>query len=328
MHAMQKASNIIHKTLRKTLSFHFSTSSSSKLPNSPPPSSAYYDELIDFAARNRDFTTVQHLLNKRAKDGCFNTTNTFKFIATNDPANLQQVMQCLNNLDGGLARKGSYNALIAQLSKLDRIREAMVVVHEMVKKDYGAKATSFHPILNALTKRREMGEAWSVLELMRERGISPDTTSYNYLLTSYCFIGDLESSCLVLRKMREVGLEEDLRTYDSLVLGACRWGKLQGALMILRRMVYVGLSPLYATYAHVINAMCRDGFYHQAVELVRCYAGRDSKLDFDNFGLLATRLLKLKRFDEAKIVVEEMENRNIPINDSLRCVFNPPNFGL
>ncbi|KAM7461900.1 hypothetical protein LguiA_030021 [Lonicera macranthoides] len=49
---------------------------------SDEPTSAYYDDLINAAGRQRDFTTVFHLLNKRVRDGCFNTKSTFKFLST------------------------------------------------------------------------------------------------------------------------------------------------------------------------------------------------------------------------------------------------------
>lgn len=125
-----------------------------------------------------------------------------------------------------------------------------------------------------------------------------------------------------MEKMSESGVKEDERTYDALVLGACKAGKLEAALMLMRRMVDDGVTPLYSTYAHVISGMCCGGYYAQGVEFVRCFSGRDVKLDGENFGFLGAKLVGFKRVDEVKIVVEEMENRNLVIGERLRDFYH------
>ncbi|CAH2068814.1 unnamed protein product [Thlaspi arvense] len=189
----------------------------------------------------------------------------------------------------------------------------------MVRNRFGANAVTFHPILNALTKKKKMEEAWRVVDLMREIQIPIDLTGYNYLLTAYCHAGDLTSAAELLTKMEEEeGLRADTRTYDALVLGACRTGKVEGALAMLRRMEEDGAPLLYASHAHVIGAMLSVGYYEQAVEFVMSYGGRDEGLDEQSFGLLASRLINLKRFDEARFVVQEMKRRGIKMGDKLK----------
>lgn len=90
--------SILRKTLKSPTPFHqiyrFLTTS------------AQYDDLINAAGREKDFTTVHHLLTKRIKDGCFNTTNTFKFIAT-DLSVLNDLLQALSRLDKDFTRKSA-----------------------------------------------------------------------------------------------------------------------------------------------------------------------------------------------------------------------------
>ncbi|XP_057980135.1 pentatricopeptide repeat-containing protein At3g56030, mitochondrial-like isoform X2 [Malania oleifera] len=289
------------------------------------PSSVYYDELIYAAGRSRDFATIHHLLNKRMKDGFFNTNNTFKFItnaASDSSSLLNKLSQTLARLDEGFPRKSAYDSLIMRLCKLDRMEESLRLVEEMIRGGYGANACSFHLILSALTRRKKMEAAWHVIELMRKIKISLDVTAYNYLLTAYSFAGNLSAAAGVLENMREEGMEADTRTYDALVLGACKAGKVEGAFAVLRRMEDYGVSQLYSTHAHVINALLRSGYYAQAVEFVMSYAGRDRHLDMESFGLLANRLIGSNRFEEATLVLEEMCKRGVPMEDKLKHFCN------
>lgn len=281
------------------------------------PGSANYDYLINKAGRDRDFSTVQHLLMKRFRDGCFNTNNTFKFISI-DLSVLDDLLKALAGLSHGFPKKSAHDCLVKQLSKLRKITEALHVAEIMVRNNYGANACTFHPIINELTKKKDVDEAWRVMQVMRECGIQPDLTAYNYLLTAHCFGGDLTSAAYMLTKMEEDEMGADTRTYDALVLGACRAGKIDGALMVLRRMVDDGVSALYSTHTHVINAMLRNGYYGQAVEFVMSYAGKDQGLDSENFGILASRLIKLDRLDEAKLVLKEMRRRGVNMGDKLK----------
>ncbi|XP_052189221.1 pentatricopeptide repeat-containing protein At3g56030, mitochondrial [Diospyros lotus] len=291
----------------------------------PPqePSSAYYDSLVREAAGNRDFAAIRHLLNKRVRDGFFNTANTFNFLAT-DPSIIPHLCLTLAQLDKGFARKSAYDSLIASLCKLHRTELALDVVDGMVRDGHGANACTFHPILNALSRKKRMDEAWRVLDLMKENRIPPDRTAYNYLLTAYCCAGDLSSAAGLLTRMaEEEGLEADARTYDALVLGACKAGKVEGAIVVLRRMEDDGVPPLYSTHAHVVGGLLKMGFYSQAVEFVMSYAGRDRGLDTENFGLLSSRLIDLKRFDEARLVLKEMEKMGLRIRSAKLKEFVP-----
>ncbi|KAL6977493.1 hypothetical protein U1Q18_026292 [Sarracenia purpurea var. burkii] len=307
-----------------SLFFHIS-SRFLNTPNPKPtldePSSAYYDDLIAAAGRNRDYAALHTLLNKRVRDGFFNTNNTFNFIST-DLSLLPDLSRTLARLDKGFARKSAYDAVISRLSRLHRTDEALTLAAEMIRGGFGANACTFHPILNALTKKKKMEEAWRVMDLMRENQIWPDLMAYNNFLTGYCFAGDLTSAAGLLTRMAEDGLRADSRTYDALVLGACRAGKVEGALVVLRRMEDEGVPALYSTHAHVIGGLLGLGYYAQAVEFVMVFAGRDKGLDTENFGLLASRLINSKSFDKAMFVLEEMRKMGLKLSDKLKGFYD------
>uniref|UniRef100_A0A2C9VCJ9 Pentatricopeptide repeat-containing protein-mitochondrial domain-containing protein n=1 Tax=Manihot esculenta TaxID=3983 RepID=A0A2C9VCJ9_MANES len=288
------------------------------------PTAAYYDNLVNAAGDERDFNTLRYLLNKRVRDSCFNTTNTFRFITNteNSLSVLDDLTETLARLDSGVPRTSAYNALIARLCKLGRIKESLHIVDIMARGQYGLSACSFHPILRALTKKKKMEVAWKVIEKMRAVGVLPDLTAFNYLLTAYCYNGNSVPAIKVMKKIEEEGLGADARTYDALVLGACRAGKVEGALVLLRRMENDGLHILYSTYMHVINALLKLGYYEQAVKFVMIYGGRDAVLDTEIFGILASKLIKLERLEEATIVLEEMERRHLVMGDKLRDCYN------
>lgn len=284
------------------------------------PTSAYYDDQVNAAGRSRDFDGLRHLLNKRVKDQCFNTTNTFKFITSTDASLsvLDDLCRTLARLDNGFARKSAYDSLIVRLCKLERVDEALRLVEMMARENYGLNARSFHPILNVVTRKKRMEEAWGVVDLMRRLGAPPDLTAYNYLLMAYCFSGDLDPTAAVLKRIEEEGMRADTRTYDALMLGACKAGKVEGALVLLRRMVDDGVPMQLSTHMYVIDSLLRAGFYDQAVKFVRSVSGRDTWLDKENFGSLANRLIKLKRFDKAKLVLDEMKSRGLDMGDKLK----------
>ncbi|XP_020540286.1 pentatricopeptide repeat-containing protein At3g56030, mitochondrial isoform X2 [Jatropha curcas] len=285
---------------------------------------AYYDDLVNAAGRERDFNMLHYLLNKRARDNCYNSTNTFKFIANtnNSLSILDDVTQTLARLDNGFARMSAYNTLIARLCKLDRIKESLHIVDIMACGQYGLNICSFNPILNSLTSRKKMEEAWHVIDMMKTVGVSPDITSFNYLLTAYCYNGNLMAASKMMKRIEEEELGADSRTYDALVLGACRAGKVEGALMVLRRIEDDKVHALHSTHLHIISAFLKLGYYAQAVKFVMIYAGRDAALDTESFGLLASKLVKLGRFEEAKVVLKEMQGRRLVMSDKLRKYCN------
>lgn len=310
---------LLRRTLKslQNAARHFNFSTVNSISAVDRPSTTYYDELINQAGRVRDFDAIQSLLNKRHRDGFFNTNNTFKFIST-DLSVLDDILKTLAGVQNGFPRKNAHDCLIAHLSKISRTRDALRVAEIMVVNKFGATAASFHPILNVLTRKKSFDEAWGVVEMMKKSGIKPDVTAYNYLLTAYCFRGDLNSAAHMLTRIEEEGLEADTRTYDALVLGACRSGKLDGALMILRRMVDDGVPPLYSTHAHVINTMMKFGYYSHAVDFVMGFGGKDYGLDTENFGVLADRLIGLDKLDEAKFLLREMRRRGLRMGEKLR----------
>ncbi|XP_076953484.1 pentatricopeptide repeat-containing protein At2g40240, mitochondrial-like [Bidens hawaiensis] len=289
-----------------------------KLPE--PASSAAYDDLIYTAGINRDFTTVRHLLNHRYTNGFFTTNNTFKFISTNLYV-LNDVIKTVSDLNESHARKKAYESLISRLCKLQLIDSALHVAETAAGK-HAADASTFHPILSFVTRKKNFDLAWRVVEVMKANNVARDVTCYNFLLTSYSVAGDLKSTAGVLRIMETKGVRADARTYDALVLGACKAGKVDGAIGIMVRMVEEGVGALYATYAHVIGSLVKLGYCAQAVEFVVGYSGKDKKLDSHNFGLLASRLMGVKKMDEVKYVLEEMVKRELDMDESLQNYYN------
>ncbi|KAM1269299.1 hypothetical protein PS1_001464 [Malus domestica] len=298
----------------------FSTQNPTLTPFPDVPTTAYYDNLVIAAGHSRDFDNLHYLLNKRVKDHCFNTTNTFRFLTNTDSSLsvLDDLTKTLARLDRGFTRKSAYDSLIARLCKIERVDEALRVVDFMARGDYGLNACTFHPILNVVTRKKRMDDAWGVVDLMRRVGAPPDVPAFNYLLMAYCFSGDLEATAGVLTRMEEEGMRADTRTYDALVLGACKAGKVEGALVLIRRMVDDEVPALLSTHVYVIDSLLGKGFYSQAVKFVRSFSGRDTWLDTESFGSLAKKLIKLRRLKEAKLVFEEMNARGLVIGDKLK----------
>ncbi|XP_062092461.1 pentatricopeptide repeat-containing protein At3g56030, mitochondrial-like [Humulus lupulus] len=283
------------------------------------PTAAYYDELVNDAGSSGDFNTVRQLLNKRMKDCCYNTTNTFNFITENEASLLvlDNLILTLTHLDKCQTRNSAFNALILRLCKLGKIEESLHVIDSMARVDCNLNACSFYPIVKVLARSNKIDEAWRVVDLMRSLRVAPDSTIYNYILMTHCIVGDLSALAVVLTRMEEQKMKANGRTYDALVLGACRAGKVEGALVILRRVEDDGVPMLLSTRLYVIDALLSLGYYDQAIKFVRTYCGKDLWLDKESFGCLAIRLLKLNRKDEARLVLQEMRERKLEMRQAL-----------
>ncbi|OMO50073.1 hypothetical protein CCACVL1_30661 [Corchorus capsularis] len=311
------------QSTRKVLASRFFAAAAQNFTADEPfpdePTSAYYDEQVNKAGRNGDLETVGYLLNKRYRDGCFNTVNTFKFLTDNESslALIDPLIQTLSRLDKGYTRKQAFDLLIARLCKLERTDEALRVIDTMAKEGFGVNAACFQPVLNTLTRKKKMEEAWRVLDLMRHAGVSPDVTAYNYLLKVFCFEGNLTQAVAVVKKIEAEGLVADGRTFDALILGASKAGKLAGAMVLVRRMMDGGLHVQYSTIANVINGMLRLGYFDQAVRFVMAFKGRDRKLDEESLGMLASKLINLNKKDEAMVLLNEMSKMRLIMGTKL-----------
>ncbi|XP_010517440.1 PREDICTED: pentatricopeptide repeat-containing protein At2g40240, mitochondrial [Camelina sativa] len=290
-----------------------------KIPPNPRRTNEF-DKLINEAGGSGDFETVRRLLTNRIVLGSFNTSDTFKFLTNTASYSsaLEDLRRVLPKIDGGFSRKNAYDILISRLCKLGRIEDALIVIGDMSNGRLGLTPSTFHPILCALTRKNKIEEAWRVVESMRSRSVPMDVTAYNYFLTSHCYDGELEPASEVMRKIEEDGISTDSRSYDALVLGACRAGKVEAAMAILRRMEEEGVTVLYSTHAHVISGLVEGGYYALGLEFVIAYAGKDLRLDTESFGCLAGKLVKRKRFEEAKVVLREMVMRGLRMSDELR----------
>ncbi|EXC04708.1 hypothetical protein L484_009901 [Morus notabilis] len=304
-----------------TLSNLFSTSAN---PNPPSnrPATAHYDEMVNAAGRSGNYDELRRLLNRRVKDGCYNTTSTFNFVTVGDDSisAVGRLCETLARLDKGYVMKGAFDALVARLCKIARIDESRLVIEAMAPANCGLDARTFHPVIKGLTRKNQVDVAWRVVDVMRERGVSPDTEIYNRFLTMHCGAGDVEAAAAVLERMVKVGLKPNGRTCDALVMGACRAGKVEGALVLLRRMEDDGVPMLLSTRLYVVDALLSLGYYDQAVRFVRVYGGRDTWLDAESFGCLAIRLVKLNRTDEARMVLEEMKTRGLEMRHALKSL--------
>lgn len=177
-----------------------------------------FDKLITEAGRSGDFETVRRLLNNRIVLGCFNTSDTFKFLTNTASYSsaLEDLRRVLPQIDGGFSRKNAYDILISRLCKLGRIDDALIVIGDMSGCRLGLTPSTFHPILCALTRKNKIEEAWRVVESMRSKSVPMDVTSYNYFLTSHCYDGELESASEVMRKIEEDGISTDSRATTRL----------------------------------------------------------------------------------------------------------------
>ncbi|KAK9697356.1 hypothetical protein RND81_08G032200 [Saponaria officinalis] len=277
---------------------------------------AYYDDLVAKAGEARDFPRLRHLLIERINNKCYNSKDTFNFVTKtqNSISNLDDIFDCLASLPSGTPRRSAFDCFVKRLCILGLLDHALQVLDKMRQRKLELNSYTYNPVIQSLIKNRPVKEAVKVLEGMKNNGVEPDTTSYNYLLTAYCMRRDVGSAVGVLERMTK----GDARTYDAMVIGTCRVGKVEGAVAIVRAAVDDGVTLMHCTYEHVIKALLDAGYYEQGLKFVLCFAGRVKKLDDVNFDFLGKCLIELKRFDEAKMVVDEMKKRGLFMSEKVK----------
>ncbi|PNX95943.1 pentatricopeptide repeat-containing protein mitochondrial-like [Trifolium pratense] len=288
------------------------------------PTATYYDNLAADAANSGDFDSLLNLLNKRIKDGFYNTKRTFSFITNTNftPSLLNDVVTTISRLNPGITRRNALESLVTRLCKLRRPNDALNVVESMSRVgDFELKACTFHPILNLLTRDRSLDHARHVVEVMTRLDVQPDVTAHNYFLMTHCITGDVEDAVGVLRTIEDEGLCVDERTYDALVLGACRKGNVVGAMVLVRRMVDDGVYMLYSTHIHVIEALLKMNCSEQGLSYVRCFSGKDKALDCELFRCLGGKLVEMNKLKEAMLVFREMDERGLQMSDKMREIY-------
>ncbi|MBA0795814.1 hypothetical protein Gohar_006646, partial [Gossypium harknessii] len=146
--------------------------------------------------------TVGYLLNKRARDGSFNTIKTFNFIINTEYSLsiLVSLIQTLSRLEKGLMRNHAFNLQIAGLYKIERIEESLCVLDD--DENGGLKATTFHHIVNMLTKKKKMDDGSD-----ERRGVSSDVITYNIftIFTDRILLSKLTETNTVVKKIEEEG---------------------------------------------------------------------------------------------------------------------------
>jgi len=265
------------------------------------PTGAYYDDLATDAASSGNYSALRDVLNKRVQDGFLNSKRTFSFITHSNcsPSLIDKVVETLSHLNEGLTRGNALNLFVTRLCKIRRTKEALRVVESLARGGVCVPtACTFYPILSSLTREKSLDQAWRVVDLMAEFGIGLDLVGHNLFLKAYCYAGEFEAAAGVLRRMEEEGIAADSRTFDALVLGACRAGKVDGAMVILRRMVDDGVYMLYSTHMYVIGTLLRMKCYEHAMRYVRSFVGKDKLLDAQLLGVLASKLVNLKKGEE------------------------------
>ncbi|KAK7270759.1 hypothetical protein RJT34_26158 [Clitoria ternatea] len=291
---------------------------------------AYYDDLSAAAANSRDFHALRDILNKRVQDGFFNTNRTFTFLTNTNfsPSLLDDLIKTLSLLNPGITRRNALDCLVTRLCKLRKIDDALRVIDSLARGEICLpSAVTFHPVLKFLVRNNSFDHAQRVVNDMDRLGVRLDVDGHNIFLNAHCFAGDLDAAAGVLRKMEEEGLVANSRTFDALVLGACRMRKVEGAMVVLRRMVDDGVPILYSTHMYVIGALLRMKCYEQAMKYVKSFGvKKDKELDAELFGCLASKLVNLKRVQEALLILEEMNQRGLPMGYRLK-IFYEENVG-
>ncbi|KAL0402934.1 UNVERIFIED_CONTAM: hypothetical protein Sradi_1934200 [Sesamum radiatum] len=182
-------------------------------------------------------------------------------------------------------------------SVLDELLQSLAVID-----DWFTRKHAHDTVVAQLARLYRTAEALRVAETMARKKYGATAVTFHPILNALARKKKMPAAWRVLDVMRTCNVRPALMSYNYIISANCFVGDVASAAEALAKMEAEGMRPDSITVA---------------LEFVGIFAGRDKKLDAENFGFLARRLKNMKRIAEAKVVVEEMVKRGLPIGDGM-----------
>ncbi|RZC67920.1 hypothetical protein C5167_011606 [Papaver somniferum] len=201
----------------------------------------------------------------------------------------------------------TYTTIIDALSNTMDVDQALVVLAQMFVRGCQPNIRTFTSLMNGFFRKGAVHEALDVWDRMAGEGCDPNVVTYNTVLHGLCINENLDMALSFFDQMEVSGISPNVRTYTTLIDGLGKSGDLDGAAKMWNRMVTCGCRPNIVAFTCMVDALCRRRMFNQAYFLIENMKLEDCPPNTVTFNTLIKGLCSSKRVDWAMEVFDEME---------------------
>ncbi|KAI3965623.1 hypothetical protein MKX01_010580 [Papaver californicum] len=199
----------------------------------------------------------------------------------------------------------TYTTIIDALSNTMDVDQALVVLAQMFIRGCQPNIHTFTSLMNGFFMKGAAHEALDVWDRMAGEGCDPNVVTYNTVLHGLCMNGNIDMAISFFDQMVVRGISLNVRTYSTLTDGLGKSGDLDCAAKMWNRMVTSGCRPNVVAFTCMVDALCRRCMFNQAfIENMKL---EDCPPNTVTFNTLIKGLCRSRRVDWAMEVFDEME---------------------
>ncbi|XVE70857.1 hypothetical protein DITRI_Ditri10aG0104300 [Diplodiscus trichospermus] len=205
----------------------------------------------------------------------------------------------------------SYTTLIRGLCKTGMVESAKVVFDEMSCKP---NLRTCNTMINGFCKNGDMASASLLFsKMITDADCLPDVVTYTTLIDGYCKKGEFEEAMRYMDKMVKGrgGCLPNVLTYNAIIYALCLRGEVDEAKKMVSKMRLNGVKDNSATHLSILKGLGIAGRSVEAIEYLRWMVSCNMNLDAKAYTVVVVEYCKLRKLDEAILLLKEMRGRGI-----------------
>ncbi|KAM7510080.1 hypothetical protein LguiB_008955 [Lonicera macranthoides] len=219
---------------------------------------------------------------------------------------------CVDMVDMGMrlsiTDRSVYENVICLLCRDGKIQEARNLVKKVVNLGMQPSNIVLNAIAGGYCEKKDYDD---VLSFFAEINCAPDVVIGNMIIHSLCRDFDVERAIYFMEELENLGYCPDEITFAILIGWSCREGKLKNAFIFLSEISSRSLKPHIYSYNALMSGVFLDGMWKHGQEILDEMNDIGIEPDMSTFRVLLAGYCKARQFDEVKMTVQKMVDRNL-----------------
>ncbi|XP_024531231.1 pentatricopeptide repeat-containing protein At4g31850, chloroplastic [Selaginella moellendorffii] len=166
-------------------------------------------------------------------------------------------------------------------------------------------------LVRMLAKNKRHGEAFSRLAQALDRGLRPNAGVFAALLSACVAAGDRDKVRELFKQMERAKVSVETKRVNGILHDLCSGDKIEQALELLQEMINSSVANLY-TYNIVVSCLCRLKRVDEAQVLMSEMIESGRIPDVVTYNTFISGLCKAGKLDKGLEMLEEMDRGGIP----------------
>ncbi|KAL6275950.1 hypothetical protein ACE6H2_019551 [Prunus campanulata] len=205
----------------------------------------------------------------------------------------------------------TYNSLIGFFGRKGELEKANGLLEDMKQKGKYPNAVTYALLMEGFCMLGKHEEANKMMFDMEYRGCKPRLLNYGVLMSDLGRRGKIDEAKSLLQEMKKRRFKPDVVLYNILINFLCKEGRAAEAYKVLIEMQVGGCVPNAATYRMMVDGFCQIEDFEGGLKVLIAMLTSRHCPRLETFECLVTGLIKCGKIDDACIVLEEMEKRNM-----------------